>query len=102
MLPLASLAQTRALTDSASLTGCPGGTITTLVGVQPSGNNTSGKIVAKTIVFLSVFKSLIFRIEDLVESRSGHPLGYAGYWVHVLGALRGRLLPKRKHRRDRS
>ena len=83
MLPLASLAQTRALTDSASLTGCPGGTITTLVGVQPSGNNTSGKIVAQAVVTLAVFKRLILLVDQLVERCLHQALREAGYWVHV-------------------
>jgi len=82
VLPLASLAHTWALTDSASLTGCPGGTITTLVGVQPSGISASKEIVAQAIVFLSVFKGLVFLINDLVERGVGHSLGYAEDWVH--------------------
>jgi hypothetical protein len=77
MFPLASLAHTWALTDSASLTGWPGGTITTRVGVQPSGISASKEIVAEAIVFLSVFKGLVFLIDDLVEGRSGDPFGDA-------------------------
>jgi hypothetical protein len=77
VFPLASLAQTWALTGSASLTGCPGGTITTLVGVQPGSISASAEIVAEAIVFLSIFKGLVFLIDDLVEGRVGHSLGYA-------------------------
>jgi len=77
MFPLASLAHTWALTDSASLTGWPGGTITTRVGVQPSGISASKEIVAEAIVFLSVFKGLVFLFEDLIESCLHHPLSDA-------------------------
>jgi hypothetical protein len=84
MFPLASLAHTWALTDSASLTGWPGGTITTRVGVQPSGISASKEIVAEAIVFLSVFKGLVLLIDDLVDDRLGHPLCDAcGYRVHA-------------------
>ena len=83
MFPLASLAHTWALTDSASLTGWPGGTITTRVGVQPSGISASKEIVAQTIVFLSVFKGLVFLINDLVQGRVHHALGDAENWIHV-------------------
>jgi len=83
VLPLASLAHTWALTFSASLTGCPGGTITTLVGVQPSGISASKEIVAQAIVFLSVFKGLVFLINDLVQGRVHHALSDAEDWIHV-------------------
>jgi hypothetical protein len=66
IFPSASLAHTWALTLSASLTGCPGGTITTLVGVQPSCISASKEIVAQAIVFLSIFKGLIFLVGYLV------------------------------------
>ena len=83
MFPLASLAHTWALTDSASLTGWPGGTITTRVGVQPSGISASKEIVAQAIVFLSVFKGLVFLINDLVQGRVHHALSDAENWIHV-------------------
>jgi hypothetical protein len=80
--PSASFAHTWALTLSASLTGCPGGTITTLVGVQPSGISASEEIIAHTIVFLSIFKGLVFLLNDLVESGLHQALRYAENWVH--------------------
>ena len=80
--PSASLAHTWALTLSASLTGCPGGTITTLVGVQPSGISASEEIIAHTIVFLSIFKGLVFLIDEFVDCCLSNSDGYALERIH--------------------
>jgi len=43
--------------------------MTTRVGVQARGSHTSGKVVAKAIVFLAVFKRLILLVDQLVQCR---------------------------------
>ena len=80
--PSASLAQTWALTFSASLTGWPGGTITTLVGLQPGSINASKEASSEGFVRLSVFKGLIFLLKDLVEGGLHKALTDAEERVH--------------------
>jgi hypothetical protein len=50
--------------------------------VQPSGISASKEIVAQAIVFLSVFKGLVFLINDLVQGRVHHALGDAEDGIH--------------------